>query len=541
MKTEHTFRIVFYSVSAFVIAGLLYLALPEPKRRSIDAWFGIESSSSGGSNPNGKKRNFHFTEPVDSFSEKRLPDILRELREQGFKVSCRGKLFADEKFSHHNDQVCWAPLETFANNIPATTVTFFFAKNRTIGVNLDFPMSSYEAVQDYVERNFDDSKRAYKSRRMKQKEGRWKIWKMKNGLVFTNGNNDGKRLNLWWGNEEVYEMERYHTIAEINADKDTTNEEESSIQKHFALPKRKEVLASIAKYSDNRSCELRDVASPQSLKVLAGGGYRGRSLGYTIDKSGHEATMFRVVVNEPGKSVGLILGAYDPSVWVIGRTAGTTVSAVVVTGYHSQTVLGVSGETEVIHSSHDNKGGCGYLYITPKKLQKVNPFSHKIFGKRVDSVNYAEKGEIIFGEKIGQGEKIMFTENTPANLDSSNEVPLSGLLAIQDLVKQGSLRAATKSDMDHWAQKMADKYRHSLPSVASGKLKETFSLGDPFRFYVIVKEVIIPDGLYGGNSVSFFLSEGVPFPSGDLGHCELYDLNDMVCYNSRGEFDCIRE
>ncbi|TNF56120.1 MAG: DUF2339 domain-containing protein, partial [Burkholderiales bacterium] len=79
---------------------------------------------------------------------------------------------------------------------------------------------------------------------------------------------------------------------------------------------------------------------PTDFLLLAGGAYQGRKLGFQIDSSGHEATGFDVVVNQPGRPVVLVLGAYEPSVWQIRRNAGTRIVGVFVTGYHRQAVAG---------------------------------------------------------------------------------------------------------------------------------------------------------------------------------------------------------
>jgi len=64
--------------------------------------------------------------------------------------------------------------------------------------------------------------------------------------------------------------------------------------------------------------------------LYVGGGYAGRPLGFNIDDSGHSATRFDVLVNQPGKNVALALGAYEPTVWNIRWTPDTKIVGVYV-------------------------------------------------------------------------------------------------------------------------------------------------------------------------------------------------------------------
>ena len=87
---------------------------------------------------------------------------------------------------------------------------------------------------------------------------------------------------------------------------------------------------------------FRNSVFSDKLKVFSAGAYSGKKLDIQIDQSGHEATEMRVYVNEPGHSVALILGAYEPTIWQIYKTKGTEVAAIYVSGYHNPIVTGVS-------------------------------------------------------------------------------------------------------------------------------------------------------------------------------------------------------
>lgn len=268
---------------------------------------------------------------------------------------------------------------------------------------------------------------------------------------------------------------------------------------------------------------------PNNTKIYAGGSYSGKKINHQIDQSGHQATQFEVIVNSPEQPVALILGAYEPSIWNLAWTQGTQISAVVITGYHRQAVAGLPNDTPILNSSYDNRGTCGYLYITEKNLRKVNPFSKRIFGKKVDLVHYAKNGKLVFGERLTSNDKLYTSNDNPPESFIDNTKPLAGKAGLEDLVAKGLMRTSTYKDAKRWAKMKADALKEELPPIASGSRTTAYMPRSVHNGYVILKKITIPAGLYGGNSATFFLNEGVPYPEGKLGHSTLYDFNTMSC------------
>ena len=289
-------------------------------------------------------------------------------------------------------------------------------------------------------------------------------------------------------------------------------------------------------YSESRSiqgvtgsCRFNSEDVHSDTIVYAGGAYSGRKINFQIDQSGHQATQFEVIVNSPEKPVALILGAYEPSVWNIAWTQGTQISAVVATGYHRQAVAGLPRDTPIIISTYDNRGPCGYMYITEKNLRKINPFSNKVFGKDVALVHYASNGNLVFGDQINSNDKFFTSKDNPPELFFDKSAPLAGKAGLDDLVRKGLIRKATSQDSERWAQMKAEMHKEELPPVASGTSSAAFKPMRVHNGYVILKQIKIPSGLYGGHSATFFLKKGVPYPEGTLGHSTLYNFNTMSC------------
>ncbi len=277
------------------------------------------------------------------------------------------------------------------------------------------------------------------------------------------------------------------------------------------------------------ACSFNSEVISDDTDIYAGGSYSGKKINFQIDQSGHQATQFEVIVNSPENPVALILGAYEPSIWNIAWTQGTKISAVIATGNHRQAVAGLPKDTPILISTSHGGGPCGYLYVTEKNLRKINPLSRRVFNKDVTLVHYASKGNLVFGDQINQNDKLFTSKDTPPELFFDKTVPLAGQAGLEDFVRKGLIRKATAQDSERWAKMKAEIHKDELPPVASGSSSSAFRPRSIHNGYVILKEITIPSGLYGGNSATFFLNKGVPFPKGKLGHSKLYDFNTTSC------------
>ena len=277
------------------------------------------------------------------------------------------------------------------------------------------------------------------------------------------------------------------------------------------------------------SCNFEGENLPENIIIYAGGAYSGRKIEHQIDQSGHQATQFEVIVNSPKQPVALILGAYERSIWNIAWTQGTQIKAVVATGNHRQAVAGLPKDTPILISSHHNRSHCGYLYVSEKNLKQINPFSKRVYGKNVTMVHYASKGNLVFGDQIYPNTKLFTSKDNPPDLFVDKSKPLAGKAGLDDLVAKGLLRRSTHQDLSRWAKRKSETQQDQLPPVASGSSLNTFKPRYVHNGYVILAQITIPAGLYGGNSATFFLDKGIPYPKGNLGHSTLYDFNTMTC------------
>jgi hypothetical protein len=285
------------------------------------------------------------------------------------------------------------------------------------------------------------------------------------------------------------------------------------------------------------SCGFENLTLPAGVRIYAAGGYKGRELPFQIDQSGHEATQFDIAVNSPAQPVVLMLGSYEPAIWNIGWTKGTRIVAAVVSGYYRQAVAGLESTIPVLNSTYENKGACGHFYVGDEQNTSINPMtralnpvSRKLFNRPVDLVYPGDgKGKILVGDALPPGAKLVTsTARSPEDFRDKN-APLAGQAGIDSAVAKGVLRPATSEDAAAWAAAVAaNTPAPDVPPVA-GRGTPQPAKPSIYKAYVVLGTFTYPSGLYGANSVTFFIARGVPQPTGNPGHSAVYDFNSLRC------------
>lgn len=277
------------------------------------------------------------------------------------------------------------------------------------------------------------------------------------------------------------------------------------------------------------TCEFAELQLPPEFAVLAAGAYSGRKIAFQIDQSGHEGTQIDVAVNSPGKPVVLMLGAYEPTIWNIGWSEGTKVLAVLASGYHRQAIAGLGKETPAIISTYDNRGPCGYFYVTSDNLGSLNPKARALFRRPVDMVYPAVNGKVVVGDPITSGTKLVTSVDISPESYRDMSAPIAGPAGLEDAVRKGLLRKATPADAEAWADTVAQNSpKRDLPPVAGQGIPKPHK-PPIYNAYVVLKPFTYPSGLYGGNSATFLIPKGVSKPNGNPGHSAVYDFNTLNC------------
>ncbi|WNG41602.1 hypothetical protein F0U61_53930 [Archangium violaceum] len=278
-------------------------------------------------------------------------------------------------------------------------------------------------------------------------------------------------------------------------------------------------------------CRFPGLTLPSDFSVLAGGAYAGKESSVHIDQSGNTATTMTVLVDNPQKPVVLMLGAYEPTIWTIKRAAGTTLLAVLASGYHRQVVTGLDATTPVAIHTADNRSPCGFFYVDKRNLEKLNPMAQRFFGRDVDKVYPAYNGVLTLSESPAPLSPWVGRGDAPVESYIEKTVPPSPEEELDEALRKGQLRRATLGDKKQWEAEMARvaPSRGLSPTEVQMRSLRANSSGTLDRAYVVLKPMTFPSRLYGSRSVVFFIPKGVERPRGNPGHSSVYDFNDMTC------------
>ncbi len=294
-----------------------------------------------------------------------------------------------------------------------------------------------------------------------------------------------------------------------------------------------------------QGCGFPGLVVPDLARIYAIGGYSGAPLGWTIDRSGHRAALIQVGVNSPQAPVIFMLGAYEPSVWQIGWTEGTKILAVIVSGYHSQFVSGLPPDTPLIVGSHDQGGSCARFTISDnlQEIKQLNSLSQHLFGRGLDDLVQAEKGQIMIGPRTGdkyytakalsQGD--FSVPSTALERETNSPAPpptaLKGPDALREAMRKGQIKPASGEEFSQWAKvrQEAEKRQALADGVPEHLIARKDSVGGLVGFNAFVvtsSEFVIPEGLTGADSATFFIPPGMPMPRGPRGHCRILFLEN---------------
>lgn len=94
----------------------------------------------------------HYDLPPDSLKAAKQDNVIGEYTRRGYKLNCYGNLRAEERIAKDDDYSCWALVKAAYDNIPAKMVIFLFHKGELQHVKIEFPESSFRALQGYLSR-----------------------------------------------------------------------------------------------------------------------------------------------------------------------------------------------------------------------------------------------------------------------------------------------------------------------------------------------------------------------------------------------------
>ncbi len=261
---------------------------------------------------------------------------------------------------------------------------------------------------------------------------------------------------------------------------------------------------------------------PDDFRVYAIGTYSGTlPLDIQLDDSGNKVTQVDVLVNKTDKPVVLVLTAYDPVVWRVGRTENTKIAGVLVSGYHGQALIGIGKDTPHAISSYEEMGDFPYFYASraSNQLLKMNNTVKQLVGREIDHFdNKPTDGVFCIGDRPKVAD-VVYSKDLKIDGYIKPDRPLAGQSALDKLVQQKKLRLATKADIAAWVTKASKKYQRFNPNL---RVETDMHVG---RTYVVLNKLTLPDGLYGGHSRDFIIPDEVPLPAGPRCHNSFYKMD----------------
>ena len=276
------------------------------------------------------------------------------------------------------------------------------------------------------------------------------------------------------------------------------------------------VAPAILRIQQWQSCGLAGL--PETAEVHVVGLYKGqKELDIQLGESGHTTTEIAVVVDRTPAPVILVLSAYDPVVWKVGTARGASVAGVLVSGYHTQALLGIPRATPHRVFASEQSQGCEAVsaHTAPNAAQAERRVM-ALVGRGIDRYYGSSSGSVVYVGGDSPVKPVDVTYSPDLTLDDypvfRGEIP-AGDRGIDALQRQGKLRVATAADVAKWSGESAQQ-----SSLASG-----LRVGS---VYVVLDDITLPPGLFGGHRRDFIIPTGVPKPKGPKAHCTFYYLKD---------------
>lgn len=292
-------------------------------------------------------------------------------------------------------------------------------------------------------------------------------------------------------------------------------------------------------------CRFENLELPEGTAIYAGGAYHGLKskserpparLDYnryhagpwgsrSDDNQRPDANEGRMIVRveDPGRSVALILGCYEPTAWEIQLGPDTELAAVVLAGYHRQRIINLPESVPLVSGSYDDHR-CWSMYYSNKaeQLANINQLSFSLFG-RVPDKGFSPREE----------GRLYINPLAPSpGPDPSWARPMSPPYGqfLRRALADGLIRPAAPETVQAWLSKYVQ--RLGVENLADERTG--FEYLRPGSLYEVISNDFQPppEGMVGGDSADFLLPPGFDVPEGNLGHATFFILEDGTCVGS---------
>jgi hypothetical protein len=262
-------------------------------------------------------------------------------------------------------------------------------------------------------------------------------------------------------------------------------------------------------------------------------------------------TMVRVVVASGSKPITVLLQSSQQLIWSFEGAVQRVARAIVISGQRDgAAVAGLpAAQVDFVKLARCPAQTIPFNTISGGRRDEI---LQTLFGRRADraAADYAPNSialpDLQFGSSPKGGpernaetasEKTLlsyfpggFRIVDPKSLVSRTDVltpetypDAAGLIQIE---RAGAIRPPRREEIDSFAEGLSKPFR--------SRLSPDFRIGVSFS-YVIVRDVMLPAGLYGAHLKNFLVLSGVPAPRGSVGHGCLAFMDgfkaiDRACY-----------
>jgi hypothetical protein len=270
--------------------------------------------------------------------------------------------------------------------------------------------------------------------------------------------------------------------------------------------------------------------SADGAKIYLLGAYEGGTkTPLSLADEDNEVGTIAIGANDDGPPMIVVVSAYDPVVWDFRKVPKARLRAVVAYGYSSQAVAGVSTSTPVQFVSYNKSNpDCGtyaYAYEGGSNLDTLAEIVSQITGRKVDQFQgaYDPKGFHLEGGVAPEGQ---FEGLVAAGMRSTQNVTRDdvppGSEGLTELINLNKLRLANAADV-------AALSRALTKTSPTGDLAPVRPSLPGIQTYVVLAATTLPKGMYGANSATFLIPQGIPMPHDPGSHNTYYALADGGC------------
>ncbi len=189
-----------------------------------------------------------------------------------------------------------------------------------------------------------------------------------------------------------------------------------------------------------QSCGL--VGLPGEGEVHLVGLYKGPGrLTLQLGESGHTTTEVDVVVGRTPRPVILVLSAYDPVVWRVGYTLRSSLVGVLVSGYHTQAVIGIPRDAPHRILSYEQTRGCATFYVhNAQNAAQAEPRIMALVGRGIEK--YYSSSPAWIGDVAGDSPSQL------GNVTYSSDLTVEGYSAVRSDIPPAGQRIDAAEQQD---------------------------------------------------------------------------------------------